>query len=320
MPWFRLFSEARNDAKLRALADDEHRVWFNLLCLSGESEDRGTVCIDGFVLAVEVSGGDEDLLARTLDKLTTLRVVGRDEQGRLYFVHFRERQYDKPSDTPERVAERVRKHRSAKKDAGNGCNAIQALHDVTPVTTVTKGAKKDSESTAKSRAGGVTDAAKKPDATRFLERVTPRNADVTPRNAQEEDKENRYRGESDDSPLAAQAPPVNEPHRLFSVFCDLTFVDQSDVPKATKDKQHGIFKNLLDKYSAADVEGCMRWLTTWRTVPWTPEALPKEIDTWILEKRPANGKRPPPRPSNGAAALDSSKYKDGAHLKVRGRM
>lgn len=114
LPWFRLYSEARNDAKLRTLADDEHRVWFGLLCLAAECDDRGTIPMDGFVLAVEVANGDEELLDRAVDKLTRLRVLDRGEDGRLFFLRFRDRQYDKPSDQPERVAERVRKHRIAK--------------------------------------------------------------------------------------------------------------------------------------------------------------------------------------------------------------
>jgi len=114
MPWFRLYSEARNDAKLRNLADDEHRVWFNLLCLAGETDTRGVIPIDGFVLAIEVAGGDEDLLVRTIDKLIKLRIIDRDADGHVFFAHFQERQYDKPSDQPERVLARVKRHRQAK--------------------------------------------------------------------------------------------------------------------------------------------------------------------------------------------------------------
>jgi len=31
MKWFKLHTEARNDAKLRSMSDSQHRVWFNLL-------------------------------------------------------------------------------------------------------------------------------------------------------------------------------------------------------------------------------------------------------------------------------------------------
>ena len=43
MKWFKLHTEARNDAKLRSLSDSEHRMWFNLLCFAAEQEKRGTI-------------------------------------------------------------------------------------------------------------------------------------------------------------------------------------------------------------------------------------------------------------------------------------
>lgn len=112
MPWFRLYHEARGDAKLRLLADDEHRVWFDLLCFSSEQEPRGSIATgdDRFPLAVEVANGDVDLLARTIARLVKLRIV-TDSGDCLTFLHFADRQYDKPSDQPERVAERVTRHR-----------------------------------------------------------------------------------------------------------------------------------------------------------------------------------------------------------------
>lgn len=119
-----------------------------------------------------------------------------------------------------------------------------------------------------------------------------------------------------------EALPVgDEADRLFAVFCEVTKTPPASVPAATKRKQHGVFAALLGAYDGGDVEGCMRWLASWRAVPWTPDTVGKEIDTWILEQRPAHGKRAPtakpkrPPPSN----LDPAHYRDGAHLKVRGR-
>ena len=86
MPWFRLYHEARSDAKLRLLADDEHRVWFDLLCFSSEQETRGSIATgdDRFPLAVEVAHGDVDLLSRTVARLVKLRIV-TDSGDRLTF-------------------------------------------------------------------------------------------------------------------------------------------------------------------------------------------------------------------------------------------
>lgn len=133
MPWFRLYHEARSDAKLRLLADDEHRVWFDLLCFASEQETRGSVATgeDRFPLAVEVSHGDVDLLARTIARLVKLRIV-TDSGDRLTFLHFSDRQYDKPSATPERVAERVTRHRKGVTTAKSGAET-PVKRDETPI-------------------------------------------------------------------------------------------------------------------------------------------------------------------------------------------
>ena len=119
MKWFRLYSEARNDAKLRSLTDAQHRVWFNLLCYASEMEERGCInAIDRELLAVECAGADTDLLNETLEKLARLRIVTAEAEN-VCFVNFMKRQYDKPSAAPERVAERVSKHRATKPEASN---------------------------------------------------------------------------------------------------------------------------------------------------------------------------------------------------------
>lgn len=117
MNWLRLHHEARTDKKLAALTDAQFRVWFNLLCFSGEQVDRGTVGFEDIdVLAVEVAGGDTELLQATIERLTKLKMIESDE-GEITFRNFEKRQYDKPSDTPERVSERVRNHRERQRNA-----------------------------------------------------------------------------------------------------------------------------------------------------------------------------------------------------------
>lgn len=116
MKWFRLYTEARNDAKLRHLTDLEHRIWFNLLCFSAEQEERGTIPVKNrYLLAVEVAGGDDETLGRTIEKLQMLDIVEVSEDS-VVFSHFAERQYDNPSDHPSKVAQRVAKHRAKKKN------------------------------------------------------------------------------------------------------------------------------------------------------------------------------------------------------------
>ena len=123
MKWYRMYPEARTDDKLRTLTDSEHRVWFNLLCLSAEPpEERGTIKSKGDVwLAAKVARGGAKarlaLLMRTLGKLEPLDIIKR-EGDKIIFVHFPDRQYEYPSEEPERVTERTRRHRQKARNGG----------------------------------------------------------------------------------------------------------------------------------------------------------------------------------------------------------
>src|SRR5690348_8273959 len=114
LPWFRLHAEARTDAKLESLPDDEFRVWFRLLCLASQQPERGVIA--GFsvrLLAVEVAHGDAALLGRTLASLMELRIVEADQEtNTARFTHWLERQYDKESDWPENTRSRKAEQRS----------------------------------------------------------------------------------------------------------------------------------------------------------------------------------------------------------------
>jgi len=115
LPWFKLYTEARTDAKLRTLTDAEHRVWFNLLCFASDQDTRGTISdYDEDLLAIEVCNADKALLGVTLEKLTRLRIVSV-QKNTITFCAFARRQHVKPSDTPERVKSRVAKHRAKTK-------------------------------------------------------------------------------------------------------------------------------------------------------------------------------------------------------------
>lgn len=75
-PWYRMYTEARTDTKLRALTKPQHYVWFNLLCLSADQDDRGVIAdYDSELLAVEVADGDETLLAETIERLVKFRIL-----------------------------------------------------------------------------------------------------------------------------------------------------------------------------------------------------------------------------------------------------
>lgn len=115
-----MYYEARTDAKLRVLSDRQFRIWFNLLCFGAEHDPQNaTISIKSEeLLAVEVADGDIESLRETISRLAALDILAVDG-NQLRFTHFRERQYDYPSDEPEAVNERVKRHRNAKKHDTN---------------------------------------------------------------------------------------------------------------------------------------------------------------------------------------------------------
>jgi hypothetical protein len=131
MNWFRMYNEARTDAKIKALSDAEHRIWFNLLCFAAEQETRGVIrgvtsrdtrdngvtrVTCDYLLAVEVADGDTEALDNAVEKLQKLRIITVTKDG-IEFINFKKRQYDKPSDVPEETAKRKARQRSRRKPA-----------------------------------------------------------------------------------------------------------------------------------------------------------------------------------------------------------
>lgn len=136
MHWFRMHHEARNDAKLRTLTDAQFRVWFNLLCFASEQPDRGTIeSTDDNLLALEVSGGDVDLMNQTIARLQTLRILTESDETVkrcetvssvssrfmcvsprfIAFQNFEKRNGRNVSRNAKTSTERVRKYREAKR-------------------------------------------------------------------------------------------------------------------------------------------------------------------------------------------------------------
>jgi len=126
-PWFRLWTEAKNDAKLRALSDSEFRLWFKLLCMAAESDERGIIDYsDAEFVALEVDCSDTQELTAGLKRMERVRLLKVDGE-RIVFASFDERQYIKESDKPDAVRERKRQQREREKQEQNECHA-----DVTP--------------------------------------------------------------------------------------------------------------------------------------------------------------------------------------------
>ncbi len=80
------------------------------------------------MLAIEVAGGDIDLLASTVQQLTKLRVI-EELNEEIRFTNYSKRQHQKPSDMPE--ATRERKQRSRENQALKKRDT-ELLSNVTP--------------------------------------------------------------------------------------------------------------------------------------------------------------------------------------------
>lgn len=139
LPYLKLFTETRNDAKLRSLTDAQFRVFVNLLCYVAEQPDRGKV--EGFskhLVAIEVANGNLDLLVETCNALGALHVVTwcyRDENNiEISLINFEKRQaFGKPSSHPEKVRERVARSRAAKRSGSKADNVTPCNAPVTPL-------------------------------------------------------------------------------------------------------------------------------------------------------------------------------------------
>ena len=152
-PWIKLWLEARTDRKLDRLTDAQHRVWFNLLLYAAEQDDRGTFADDG-MLAIEVSKGRQKALDATIAVLLELHIIEDLGDGTYAFHAFEERQARKPSDSPEAVAERMRRYRARKAEEAalegsavtrNGRNAVTEAETGTEEGTCEAGARDQSE-------------------------------------------------------------------------------------------------------------------------------------------------------------------------------
>lgn len=116
LPWFRMWTEARNDSKLDALNDREFRIWWKLLCYAAESEPRGQVdYIDPEFVAMELRINSDELDS-AISRMVRLRLVERSDLA-VMFSAFDDRQYDKPSDKPDAIKERVRRSRAKAREA-----------------------------------------------------------------------------------------------------------------------------------------------------------------------------------------------------------
>jgi hypothetical protein len=135
MPWLKLHTEARNDAKLRSINYEIRWLWFCLLCYAGEQEPRGTIIANRKIVAVEVADGDLEKLERGLAELESLGLVTLvttrdtcDMPLEITFKSFLKRQQKCPSDSRDNQRERKARSRQNKK-LGDGSRESRVSHE-----------------------------------------------------------------------------------------------------------------------------------------------------------------------------------------------
>lgn len=116
MPWFRWHSDARTRTRLAALSSkDPFWCYHNLLCYAAEQPRRWYVDTSKpHVLAVDVSGGDEALLQRTLDLALDYGLLERVDEQTVLCAEGQRDQYDYASDMPDATRERKRVERTTR--------------------------------------------------------------------------------------------------------------------------------------------------------------------------------------------------------------
>lgn len=109
MPWLRLYTEILDDPKMARLSGDQFRDWVYVLAMAREAEEPGLIAMSVEDAAWRARRPPVEF-RRSLELFEGLGMVALAEDS-ILAVHFAERQKDKPSDQPERVRERVTRHR-----------------------------------------------------------------------------------------------------------------------------------------------------------------------------------------------------------------
>ncbi|MGG1662917.1 DnaD domain protein [Brevibacillus sp. NRS-1366] len=118
--WFRLYPEILQDPKLRRFTTAQKWLWITAMCEASQASVRGKLFI---AEGIEYTDSDlahaAGLRADEIDKATgfidlcvTLNMMERHADGGVTLVNFLERQYEKPSDRPDKTRERKQKQRA----------------------------------------------------------------------------------------------------------------------------------------------------------------------------------------------------------------
>lgn len=123
MKWFKLHSEIKDDLKILAMRREQRWTWICLLCLASESKARGKIeAVNRLVLSASLRISEAELDAElALFKSLGLITITADPLV-ITIVKWEDRQYEKPSDSPEANSERQRRFRARNANV-TPCNA-----------------------------------------------------------------------------------------------------------------------------------------------------------------------------------------------------
>lgn len=261
MRWFRIYSEIKDDPKMLCLTDHQFRLWVGLLCMGSEGDDRGIIPpypIVGLAASLRTT---EAALTEALDLFASLDMIDRYEDGAIELSHFLERQYDNPSDQPERTRERKRRQRSRDTEEGH--------EDVT----------------SESRASHDTEE-RREEEKREEEILTqqPTVADV-----------------SEPAPLPAPVSKPTKPTRdlsklprnqaMYAVLRDAWGIPRGEEGNGEKKKLNAAIKDIGPKWTVLQVEeACVEFRRRWPEMEFSPHGVATNMHTLMSPPSKSNGK------------------------------
>ena len=125
MTWFKLHHELPGDYKLSKFSPQQKWAWIVLLCLASSAKERGVIpTTDEEGIAEHCDFDSLQDFQFFVDKLRQKGMV-EPVDGGIKITNWMDRQYEKPSDTPDAVRARVQKHRSQKAEGETPCNALE---------------------------------------------------------------------------------------------------------------------------------------------------------------------------------------------------
>jgi hypothetical protein len=128
MKWLRLYTDVKDDPKIRKMDLEEQAVFFLLLTLAAEEEKQGVIplCLEDIAWSLRVP---LELTERVIQKCMDRDILSLNGKG-YKFIHWQTRQF--PSDN---VTERVQRWREGKKS--------ETLHETLPETLQKRCMKQD---------------------------------------------------------------------------------------------------------------------------------------------------------------------------------